>query len=596
MGKLLSFRRMGGVAAVAALAIVGVVSVALGDNVQINDTVTNGDVTNAAPGSSGTADVRIVANNSPPPDVPACNVDATHPATVTLSSNQAWVTFPSGNSVQITACGNAGATTIPYSISSSAPFGATATITSSTTGGLTGSKYNDDSFTISTPAAPPDTTGPVITPNVSGTLGNNGWYTSDVTVSWGVSDPDSPISSSSGCATTTITTDTAGTTLTCTATSAGGTSSESVTIKRDATAPTDVATTLDRSLPDHNGWYNAPVGWTTAGTDTMSGINSCSSGTYSGPDGTGLTVSGTCTDKAGNTSSPAASSAAFKYDNTDPTGVATTLERVSDHNGWYNAPVGWTTTGTDATSLIGSCSTGTYSGPDGTGLTVSGTCTDQAGNESGSASSAEFKYDNTDPTVSVTGVSHGATYIRGSVPSAGCNTQDNLSGVQTTASLVMSGPGMANPNGVGSFTATCSGAKDNANNSGSASATYSVIYDPAGLSGILQPINPDNTSLFSRGKAVPVKFRLAGDEPNGFNYSGWTLQRIKVLCTNFDSADAAIEAVVENPSNAFRYDAGSDQYINNASFKDQPVGTCWKVRVTLDSNQTMESAVFSLQR
>jgi hypothetical protein len=371
-----------------------------------------------------------------------------------------------------------------------------------------------------------------------------------------------------------------------------------VTIKRDATAPTDVATTLD-DPPDHNGWYNAPVGWTTSGTDATSEIASCESGTYDGPDGTGLTVGGTCTDKAGNTSA-AAASAPFDYDETAPTDVATTLNRVPDHNGWYNAPVGWTTSGTDATSEIASCESGTYDGPDGTGLTVGGTCTDKAGNTSAAAASAEFKYDNTDPAVSITGVSNGATYIRGSVPTAGCTTQDNTngSGVQTNASLVMSGPGMTNPNGVGSFTATCSGGKDNANNSQAApvSVTYSVIYSPAGISGILQPINPDNTSLFSRGKAVPVKFRLAGDEPNGFNYSGWTLQRIKVACANFDSEDAAIEAVAENPSNAFRYDASADQYINNASFKDQLAGTCWKVRVTLDSGQSLDSAVFSLQK
>lgn len=84
-----------------------------------------------------------------------------------------------------------------------------------------------------------DSTPPVITPNVVGTLGSNGWYTSNVDVSFTVTDPDSTISSQSAACTitTTISTDTTGQTVTCTATSAGGTSSESVTIKRDATAP-----------------------------------------------------------------------------------------------------------------------------------------------------------------------------------------------------------------------------------------------------------------------------------------------------------------------------------------------------------------------
>lgn len=99
---------------------------------------------------------------------------------------------------------------------------------------------------------PLDNTPPVIIPAVSGTLGNNGWYTSNVTVSWSVNDPESGIISMNGCDTTTINYDTTGTTLTCSATNGAGlSSSESVTIKRDATTQT-VNATPDRS-PDNNG-------------------------------------------------------------------------------------------------------------------------------------------------------------------------------------------------------------------------------------------------------------------------------------------------------------------------------------------------------
>ena len=78
--------------------------------------------------------------------------------------------------------------------------------------------------------APSDTTSPSITPTISGTMGNNGWDVNDVIVSWVVSDPESAITSSIGCGPTTISADTSGTTLTCSATSAGGTSSQSVKI------------------------------------------------------------------------------------------------------------------------------------------------------------------------------------------------------------------------------------------------------------------------------------------------------------------------------------------------------------------------------
>jgi hypothetical protein len=59
-----------------------------------------------------------------------------------------------------------------------------------------------------------------------------------VTVSWNVADPGSPIEPPASCETAVIDADTAGTTLTCTARSLGGTNSVDVTVKRDATAPT----------------------------------------------------------------------------------------------------------------------------------------------------------------------------------------------------------------------------------------------------------------------------------------------------------------------------------------------------------------------
>jgi hypothetical protein len=83
-----------------------------------------------------------------------------------------------------------------------------------------------------------DVTPPTIVANVEGRLGSNGWYTGDVTVTWDVADPDSPIEPSNSCETALIDADTPGRTLTCGARSLGGTTSVDVTVKRDATAPT----------------------------------------------------------------------------------------------------------------------------------------------------------------------------------------------------------------------------------------------------------------------------------------------------------------------------------------------------------------------
>src|SRR5206468_1893347 len=98
-------------------------------------------------------------------------------------------------------------------------------------------------------------------------------YRSSVTVSWSVTDPESGIASSSGCNTTTLAADTAGTIATCKATnSIGLSSSVPVTVK------------IDKTLPVINGMPTACVIWppnqklvtvaTVAATDALSGLTS----------------------------------------------------------------------------------------------------------------------------------------------------------------------------------------------------------------------------------------------------------------------------------------------------------------------------------
>ena len=129
-----------------------------------------------------------------------------------------------------------------------------------------------------------DPTPPQIVPHVSGTLGNAGWYTGDVTVSWDVADPQSPISAESACDAVTIDEDTKGTTLACTATSDGGTASVEVTVRRDATSPTVRCAALPWLLWPPNGRLvpvavvvtvrdatSGPAGFTLTGVTSSSG-------------------------------------------------------------------------------------------------------------------------------------------------------------------------------------------------------------------------------------------------------------------------------------------------------------------------------------
>jgi hypothetical protein len=155
-----------------------------------------------------------------------------------------------------------------------------------------------------TPAA--DATPPVITSSVVGTLGANGWYTSDVAVSWSVTDAESAISSSTNCTAFSITADQQATTYTCSATSAGGTSSSSVTVSRDATIPAI-------AFAGNAGAYTVDqfVGITCSASDVTSGIASSSCPGASGAayqfniGSNGLAAS--ATDNAGNGNSASAS-------------------------------------------------------------------------------------------------------------------------------------------------------------------------------------------------------------------------------------------------------------------------------------------------
>ena len=223
-----------------------------------------------------------------------------------------------------------------------------------------------------------DPTPPIITPVISGTLGDNGWHRSSVTVSWSVTDPESPIVEDD-CRTRTQTQDTTGVSFSCWArNSAGLTGAYTIVIKVDTTPPAASAA-LDRAA-DFDGWYTEPVSAVFNGTDQTSGIASCTAPvTYEGPDTTGDEVPGTCRDKAGNQASAAVE---LRYDATAPVVSRIASARRPDRYGWFNRPVRFVLNGQDATSGIAGCESPSYAGPNDPRASVSGTCRDRAGNVS----------------------------------------------------------------------------------------------------------------------------------------------------------------------------------------------------------------------
>jgi len=224
-----------------------------------------------------------------------------------------------------------------------------------------------------------DPTPPMITPVINGTLGDNGWHRSNVTVGWTYADPDSGISETQGCDTWTQSQETTGASRTCRATNGAGlTGSYTVVVRVDRTPPA-VSAALDRSA-DFEGWYTEPVAAVFSGTDQTSTIASCTAPvTYAGPDTTGDEVTGTCRDRAGNQASAAVE---LRYDATAPVVNRIAAARRPDRYGWFNRPVRFVLNGKDATAGIAGCESPRYVGPNDARASVSGTCRDRAGNVS----------------------------------------------------------------------------------------------------------------------------------------------------------------------------------------------------------------------
>jgi hypothetical protein len=267
---------------------------------------------------------------------------------------------------------------------------------------------------------------------------------------------------------------------------------------------------------------------------------------------------------------------------TTPPVIAPTITGTLGDSGWYttNAHLSWSVTDAQSTASQTGCDAVDVTADQ---QATSYTCT--ATSTGGTASeTVSIKRDATAPVVSVTGVSNGATYTVGSVPTAGCDTQDSTSGVATAATLSSTGGPF------GAVTKTCSGARDNAGNTASASATYSVHY---AFTGFFAPIDNGNVlNEMNAGRAVPVKFSLGGN------------QGLDILAANSPSSQqigcdsslpvGAVEETTGAGSSSLSYDAGSDRYNYVWKTDSAWAGTCRQLTVTLRDG-SMHTAKFKFR-
>ena len=239
-----------------------------------------------------------------------------------------------------------------------------------------------------------DATAPQATATPTRPANGNGWYNASVPVGFAGTDATAGVASCEAQKTYSGPDSALAAVVGSCQDRAGNTGATSFGLKYDATAPQTTAT--PGRAPDSNGWYRASLTVSFAGTDATAGIESCDAPkSYSGPDNAGASVNGSCRDLAGNS---AARSFVLGYDATAPQVAGASPARPTDANGWFNHPVGVAFAGTDATSGIaaGGCTQVTYGGPDNATASVNGTCSDRAGNQSGT-SAFGLKYDGTAP-------------------------------------------------------------------------------------------------------------------------------------------------------------------------------------------------------
>ncbi len=367
-------------------------------------------------------------------------------------------------------------------------------------------------------SANPDTTPPIITPNISGTQGSNGWYVSNVTVSWTVTDDESAVAAQSGCNAVTITSDTTGMTLTCTATSAGGTTSESVTIRRDATAPT-----LAPSVSPNPVLLNGTAAASANASDSTSGVAISSCGTVNTTSVGVKTLNCTATDRAGNTRTATVS---YTVLDTTPPVITPNISGTLGSNGWYasNVTVSWNVTDDESTVTTQSgCDAVTITN-DTTGTTLTCTATSLGGTAS---ESVTIRRDATAPTLAPL-VSPNPVLLNG-VATASANASDATSGVATSSC------GTVNTASVGIKTVSCT-ATDNAGNTRTTTAVYTVAFTFAGF---FAPIdNPPVLNVAKAGQSIPLKWRLidSGGKPVT-NLASVTVTVASLACSLRTSAD-----------------------------------------------------------
>jgi hypothetical protein len=424
-----------------------------------------------------------------------------------------------------------------------------------------------------------DTTDPIITYVTRTAANSNGWNNGDVTVTWSCTDIVEVVEEE---VSETVSTEgeNQSATGTCVDTSGNDASNTQIGINIDKTVP--IASAAAAPAPNANGWNKTDVIVSFSGNDGLSGIDFCSDDVVVSSEAAGQSASGTCTDKAGNVSDSATASG-INVDKTAPTILGAASPAGNSH-GWNNTDVTVSFTCSDTLSGVASCGSNQTLTGEGAGQSATGNALDKADN-SASTTVSGINIDKTTPSVAlVGGPANGGSYYFGSVPAEPtCSASDALSGVNGTCSV------SGYSNAVGTHTVTAM-ATDNADNTASASATYTVLAWT--LNGFYAPVDRGIHNTVKAGVTVPLKFEVfAGSTELSSITTILSFTQTRVQCDGTLPEDAV--EITSTGGTTLRYDATAGQFIQNWQTPKQ-AGACFLVKMTTQDGSFL-TALFKLK-
>ncbi len=296
---------------------------------------------------------------------------------------------------------------------------------------------------------------------------------------------------------------------------------------------------------------------------------------------------------AGETSLAGSTSLSDCYwvDSTPPS-ASPSASPAANGAGWNNTSVtinwNWADNAGGSGVDPNNCTASTVVSTEGANQTINATCKDLAGNLG--TATYTLSIDQTAPTIALNTPANGATFLLNQVVNADFSCTDSLSALASCVGSVLNGSAI-DTSSVGSKSFSVN-ASDNAGNTSSASASYSVGYN---FSGFLAPVNnPPTVNTGKAGRTYPVQWQLT-DGNGAFisSLSAVTSVTYKsTSCSSFsgDSTDSLETST--SGSSGLHYDSTTNQFVYNWA---TPSAGCYTLFVKLASNQTFY-AFFNLSK